>query len=86
MLGIALTLTSFPSLLEDLDVDKLKTSVHAALVLYGEHHFGWKASWDLNPEWYCLTFDSRRKCGIWVKPTCQGRGSPGHAPSLRVQH
>jgi hypothetical protein len=35
------------------------------------HYFGWKASWDLNPDLYSLTLDSRRKCGIWVKPTCQ---------------
>ena len=59
--------------------------MHAAIVLCGEHYFGWKASWDLNSEWYCLTLDLRQK--MWhLGKTDMPEWSAGRAPSLRVQH
>ena len=38
----------------------------------GDNNFGWKVSWDVNPDLSCLTLDLRRKSGTWVKPLCIG--------------
>ena len=40
-----------PVLVEDLDVDKLRTFAVLAVGLMGGQHCGWKAFWDSKTEW-----------------------------------
>jgi len=41
-------------MVEDPDVDKLRTTPQKSIGLMRGHNFGWKAFWDSNPEWSCL--------------------------------
>jgi hypothetical protein len=37
------------------------------------HNFGWKAFWDLHPDWSCISLESQWNSGTHVKPTYLGR-------------
>ena len=37
------------------------------------YNFGWKAPWDSNPDWSCLSHYCWRRSGTPVKPSCLGK-------------
>jgi hypothetical protein len=41
----------FSVMFEDLEVDKIRTTAHAAMGLYEGDYFGCQAFWNLSPDW-----------------------------------